>query len=48
MIPTQGTALRSALETGLSAFREDDSKYKVLVLVTDGEDHEGKAIDDSI
>ena len=45
MIPTQGTALSMALETGLSAFTEDDSKYKVLVLVTDGEDHEGKAID---
>jgi Ca-activated chloride channel family protein len=45
MIPTQGTALSMALETGLSAFNEDDSKYKVLVLVTDGEDHEGKAID---
>ena len=45
MIPTQGTALSSALQTGLSAFTEDDSKYKVLVLVTDGEDHEGQAID---
>ena len=45
MIPTQGTALSSALTTGLSAFTEDDSKYKVLVLVTDGEDHEGEAID---
>ena len=45
MIPTQGTALSSALQTGLSAFTEDDSKYKVVVLVTDGEDHEGQAID---
>tara|TARA_B100001250_G_scaffold110467_1_gene93262 strand:- start:349 stop:1077 length:729 start_codon:yes stop_codon:yes gene_type:complete len=45
MIPTQGTALSMALETGLSAFTKDDSKYKVLVLVTDGEDHEGKAIE---
>jgi len=45
MIPTQGTALSSALQTGLSAFTEDDSKYKVLLLVTDGEDHEGQAID---
>ncbi|MEA1882487.1 MAG: VWA domain-containing protein [Candidatus Marinimicrobia bacterium] len=45
MIPTQGTALSSALQTGLSAFTEDDSKYKVLVLVTDGEDHEGQAVD---
>ncbi len=45
MIPTQGTDLSTAIETGLSAFSEDDSKYKVLVLITDGEDHEGKAID---
>lgn len=45
MIPTQGTALSSALQTGLSAFTEDDSKYKVLVLVTDGEDHEGQAVE---
>jgi len=45
MIPTQGTALSAALQTGLSAYTEDDSKYKVLVLVTDGEDHEGQSID---
>ena len=45
MISTQGTALSSSIQTGLSAFMEDDSKYKVLVLVTDGEDHEGQAID---
>ena len=45
MISTQGTALSSSLKTGLSAFTEDDSKYEVLVLVTDGEDHEGQAID---
>ncbi|MBT4635197.1 MAG: VWA domain-containing protein [Candidatus Marinimicrobia bacterium] len=45
MIPTQGTALSTALETGLSAFTEESEKYKVLILVTDGEDHEGKAID---
>lgn len=45
MIPTQGTALSSALETGISAFTEESEKYKVLILVTDGEDHEGRAID---
>ena len=44
MIPTQGTALSSAIETGLNAFSEDNSKYKVLILITDGEDHEGEAI----
>jgi len=45
MIPTQGTALSAAIQTGLSAFTEDNSKYKVLILITDGEDHEGEAID---
>ena len=44
LIPTQGTALSAAIQTGLSAFSEDDSKYKVLILITDGEDHEGEAI----
>lgn len=45
MIPTQGTSLASALNTGIAAFSEDSEKYKVLVLVTDGEDHEGEAIE---
>ena len=45
MIPTQGTSLSSALQTGLSAFSDDNSKYKVLVLISDGEDHEGEAVD---
>ena len=45
MISTQGTSLSAALQTGLSAFTDDDSKYKVLVLVTDGEDHEGEAVE---
>jgi len=45
MIPTQGTSLSSALQTGLSAFSDDNSKFKVLILISDGEDHEGEAID---
>ena len=45
MIPTQGTALSSALQTGINSFIEDEVKYKVLVLITDGEDHEGRAVD---
>lgn len=44
MIPTQGTSISSALTTGISAFTEENEKYKVLILITDGEDHEGKAI----
>lgn len=45
MIPTQGTALSSAMNTALTAFTEESDKYKVMLLVTDGEDHEGQAID---
>ena len=44
MIPTQGTDLSTALRTALSAFPEESEKYKVLTLVSDGEDHEGEAI----
>mgnify|MGYP000047064061 FL=1 len=44
LIPTQGTDLSTAIKTGLSAFTEESEHYKVFVLVTDGEDHEGTAI----
>jgi len=44
MIKTQGTALSSALKTSIAAFPDEGDKFKVLVLVTDGEDHEGAAI----
>jgi len=45
IIATQGTDLSSAIQTGLSAFTKESEHYKVFVLVTDGEDHEGAAID---
>ena len=44
MIKTQGTALSAALMTSIAAFPDESDKYKVLVVVTDGEDHEGEAI----
>ena len=44
MIKTQGTALSSALNTSISVFPDESEKFKVLVLVTDGEDHEGEAV----
>ena len=45
MIPSQGTDLSTALRTAISAFNEESEKYKVMVLVTDGEDHEGAAVE---
>jgi len=44
MIKTQGTALSAALKTSISAYPDESEKHKVLVVVTDGEDHEGEAI----
>jgi Ca-activated chloride channel homolog len=41
-IPQGGTAIAAAIETALTAFKEGDN-YKVLVLLTDGEDHDSGA-----
>jgi len=42
IIPQGGTALAGAIETALTAFKEDEN-YKILVLLTDGEDHDSDA-----
>jgi Ca-activated chloride channel family protein len=40
-----GTNLGKALHAGLSGFGEGEDKYKAMVLVTDGEDHGGSALE---
>ena len=45
MIPTQGTAISAAMENAMSAFTQEDDKYKVMLLISDGEDHEGQALE---
>src|SRR5919108_648931 len=44
IIPQGGTALTAAIETALTAFKSEGDNYKILVLFTDGEDHERDAI----
>jgi Ca-activated chloride channel family protein len=44
VIPQGGTALAEAIETALTAFKEADN-HKVLVLMTDGEDHDSGALE---
>ncbi len=44
MITTQGTQLSAAINTAINIFPKENDKFKVLVLVTDGEDHEGEAV----
>jgi Ca-activated chloride channel family protein len=42
-LPVGGTALGEAIDTALKAFKEGDN-YKVLVLFSDGEDHDSDAV----
>ena len=43
-IPQGGTALAEAIQTAMTAFKEGEN-YKVLVLFTDGEDHDSGALE---
>src|SRR4051812_22206 len=45
IIPQGGTALAEAIQTARAAFKEKSDNHKVLVLFTDGEDHDGHAVD---
>ncbi|MFA7420604.1 MAG: VWA domain-containing protein [Melioribacteraceae bacterium] len=40
-VPQPGTNIGSALELALKSFRYDDGTKKAIVVITDGEDHEG-------
>ncbi len=42
ILPVQGTDLGAAIDSGLRALGTSELEYKVLVLFTDGEDHEGR------
>lgn len=41
LIPDPGTAIDRALEVALQSFENTERKYKVLILITDGEHHGG-------
>ena len=44
LIPVQGTALGHAIETSINAFSTVEKKSKAILLITDGEDHEGTVL----
>ncbi len=44
LIPTQGTAIGNAIELAQKSLVEKEKKYKCLILITDGENHEDDAI----
>ena len=45
MIPQQGTAIGAAIGHGINSFSPGEEKNKALIIITDGENHEGNAIE---
>ncbi|MFH1867788.1 MAG: VWA domain-containing protein [Candidatus Omnitrophota bacterium] len=43
-IPRGGTSIASAIRVAMGAYEGGEKKYKVLVIITDGEDHEGSPV----
>jgi tetratricopeptide (TPR) repeat protein len=43
-VPTQGTVIADALKSCNASFNAKDKKYKAVVLISDGEDHDENAI----
>ncbi len=44
IVPVQGTVVGEAIELGLESFTKDNEKNKVMLIITDGENHEENAI----
>ena len=44
VVPVPGTAIGSALRLAMKSFVEGEQKHKVIILITDGENHEDDAI----
>jgi len=45
LIPVPGTALADATRTAIKSFTIQERKSKALILITDGEDHEGQPLE---
>jgi len=43
-VPTQGTAIAEAINLSLKSFSEDE-RSKAIIIISDGEDHEGDVLD---
>jgi tetratricopeptide (TPR) repeat protein len=43
-VPTQGTVINQALKMSYAAFNTKEKKYRAIILISDGEDHDDEAI----
>lgn len=44
-VPTPGTSIADAVNTAMTSFVNKELKHKVLILITDGEEHEGDPLE---
>lgn len=45
VVPTQGTMISEALKLSTAAFNSKERKYKAIILITDGEDHDPESLE---
>ena len=45
-VPQQGTVINEALKMSANAFNTAERRFKAVVLISDGEDHDPEAIED--
>lgn len=43
-VPTQGTAIAEAIDIAEQNFTAESKRYKVLIIISDGEDHDSEAV----
>lgn len=44
MVPTQGTVIGDAIDRAINSFSQKEKKYKTLIIISDGEDHDETAM----
>jgi len=44
LIPTQGTVIGEAIDLSVKSFSQKEKKFKALVIISDGEDHDKSAV----
>ncbi len=45
MVPTQGTVIGDAIDMAMETFTKNERKYKSLIIISDGEDHDEMALE---
>ncbi len=46
-VPSQGTAIGDALQLAVGAFNQEDKHNKAIIIITDGENHEGNVVEEA-